>query len=612
MNKSTLCNSISLALLGLAPMAVVLADTAPVVVTASRMAETVDQTLASVTVIGREQIEASQATDLSELLAGLPGVNLSANGGDGKSKSLFLRGTASSHTLLLIDGVRVGSATLGSPAWALIPLHDIERIELVRGPRSSLYGSDAIGGVIQVFTRNGGEGFRGELSAGYGSDNHRKLGAAISDGDGQTRYRLALSGEKSNGYDSHQDSEFDKDGYDNLSFSGSVSHRFSDRLRLSGQLMRAEGTNEFDASFGGNSSNFVQQSTSVSLDASISDNWSSTLRLSQSRDESDNLTNGVFTSAIDTLRNQLTWENQLTLDDANELVAGIDYLNDQVGGTNTYSVRERDNKAVFAQYRFFGERNDLQLGARLDDNEQFGSHLTGNIGWGYALTDNLRLTASAGTAFKAPTFNDLYWPASAFSAGNPNLQPEKARSYELGISGKQMQIDWSARVYKSTIKNLIEWACTANCADADPFNDFWQPSNVSNARIKGLELQAGTTLMGWQTQASINLVDPENAATGRTLAKRAKQNLRIDLDRDFGRWAVGGTLLAESGRWNNDTNTVWLGGYATVDLRASYQLAPQWTLRGTIDNLFERSYETADGYPMPGRELFLSIHYATR
>lgn len=586
---------------------------APVVITASRTAETADQTLASVTIIDREEIERSQATDITELLAGLTGVNIAANGGDGKSKSLFLRGTNSSHTLLLIDGVRVGSATLGSPAWALIPLSDIDRVEIVRGPRSSLYGSDAIGGVIQIFTRKGGDGLKTRFEAGFGTDSHSKVSASISNGNRSGRYNLSISGEKTDGYDTKDDSETDDDGYDNLSISGGFSHQISESLELSGNLLRSQGENEFDGSiYSGNSTDFVQQSVGLALKAKVNDQWESTVRLGQSRDEGDNYFNGSFVNSINTRRDQLSWENIFFLNDNSQLTAGIDYLNDHVSGSTAYSVTERYDKSLFAQYRYFGEQNDFQLGLRWGDNEQFGDHTTGNIAWGHAFNDNLRLTASVGTAFKAPTFNDLYWPANPFSGGNPNLVQEESRSYELGLDGNHGGVKWGVRAYKSKIENLIDWDCTANCNDADPWNDFWQPSNVSQAEIKGLELQASTQLYGWDGRATVNLLDPKNESTGNILPKRVKRSLRLDLDRDFGRWSLGGTLLAESGRWNNAYNTIRLGGYATLDLRASYHLNSEWSLQGTIDNLFDRGYETTDGFRMPGRELFISMVYQSK
>ncbi|OOZ36052.1 TonB-dependent vitamin B12 receptor [Solemya velesiana gill symbiont] len=583
---------------------------APVVVTASRTAETADQALSSVTIIEREEIARYQATDITALLTGLAGVNIAANGGMGKNKAVHLRGTNSSHTLLLIDGIRVGSATLGTPAWSLIPINDIERIEIVRGPRSSLYGSDAIGGVIQIFTRKRGDEHKTTLEAGIGSNNRAKLGAGISGGNKNGRYNLTISGERTDGYDTHVDTETDDDGYDNISINAGFNRKLSETVELSGQLLRSQGENEFDGnSYNGNTSDYLEQSAGLAVTAQINDLWESTLRLGQSRNESDDYYNGSYVSSFNTRRDQLSWENNFHLNDSNLLTAGFDYLDDHVSGSQAYSITERSNKALFAQHRFFGEVSDLQVGLRIDDNQQFGKHTTGNIAWGLSLDENLRLTASAGSAFKAPTFNDLYWPATPWSSGNPGLQPEKARSYELGLEGSWSAFQWSIRAYRSKIENLIDWACTANCNDADPWNDFWQPSNVGNAKTEGLELQASTNLHGWDSRFTINLLDPTDESTGNTLPKRAKGSLRIDLDRTFGRWNLGGTLLGESGRWNNPDNTVRLGGYAIVDLRAGYRLNPEWQIRGTIDNLLDRDYETSDGYPMPGRDFFLSVVY---
>ncbi|MCG8427241.1 MAG: TonB-dependent receptor, partial [Chromatiales bacterium] len=482
MNRSAARTGLACSILGLLPFTPAGAadrEMAPIIVTASRTAETADETLASVTVIDRETIEKSQATDITELLIGIAGINLSANGGDGKNKSLFLRGTNSNHTLLLIDGIRIGSATLGSPSWSLIPLHDIERIEVVRGPRSSLYGSDAIGGVIQIFTRKGGEGLRTSTEAGYGTDNHYKLEGSLSYGNESSRFRLAISKEETDGYDVRPAIEQDDDGFDSLGINGSFSHKFTDRLELSGNILRSDGENEFDGnSFSGNLTEFIQQSAGLALTADVTDGWKSTLRFGESRDFSKNFFNDTFVNKFDTQRRQIAWENSIDLNDSNQIVAGVDYYKDEINATTDYAETERDNKALFGQYRYFGERHDLQLGLRYDDNEQFGDQTTGNIAWGMEVMENLRFTASAGTAFKAPTFNDLYWPSSPWSSGNPDLVPEKSRSYELGLSGQHAGVHWSARTYRSNIKNLINWACTDLCTDSDPFNDFWQPSNV--------------------------------------------------------------------------------------------------------------------------------------
>ncbi|MES9872213.1 MAG: TonB-dependent vitamin B12 receptor [Candidatus Sedimenticola sp. PURPLELP] len=583
---------------------------APVIVTAARTAETADQSLASVTVIGRGEIERSQAGSVAELISGLAGVNLAANGGVGKSKSLYLRGTNSSHTLLLIDGIRVGSATLGTPAWALIPVENIERIEIVRGPRSSLYGSDAIGGVIQIFTRKSSSEDTTTLSAGIGSHNRIRLNAALARGYDTGSYNLSVGGEKTDGYDTHADSETDSDGYHNLSVNGGFNHTLGEGLELSGHLLRSQGENEFDGSgYTGNTDDFVQQSFGLALAARVNSLWESRLRIGQSRDESDAAYNGSFVSSFNTRRDQLSWENDIDLSDSSLLTAGFDYLNDHVAGSTAYTITKRSNKALFAQYRHFGDRSDLQFGLRKDDNEQFGQHATGNIALGLELDDNLRFTASVGTAFKAPTFNDLYWPATPWSSGNPNLQAEKSLSYELGLEGDYATIQWSIRGHRSKIENLIDWACTANCNDADPWNDFYQPSNVADAKIEGLELQAGTALYGWDSRITLNLIDPVNESTGNTLPKRTRRSIRLDLDRNFGSWSLGGTLLSEDGRWNNPANTVRLGGYTTLGLRAGYRIDSSWRVQGSIDNLLDRDYETSDGYPMPGREFFVSIIY---
>jgi len=601
---------IAAAMLLLAPPLSVFADdtVGPVIVTATRTARTADETLAPVTVITRTEIERRQAGSVQDLLRGVPGISIASSGGPGKVTSVFLRGTESDHVLVLIDGIKVGSATLGTTAFQDIPVEQIERIEIVRGPRSSLYGSEAIGGVIQIFTRKGGGALRPFFSVGGGSYQTYSASAGLSGGGERGWFSVSADGIDTEGFNACDGkpspggagcftTEPDKDGYRNRSGSLHAGYRFDNGAEMDVHALRTEGRNEFDGSFV-NESHSVQQVLGGTLRFSPMDIWHVTLTAGRSRDESDNFKDDAFQSRFDTERDTLSVQNDLAVAAEHLLTVGADRQDDRVDGTTAYAVGSRDNTGLFAQYQATFGAHDAQLSLRRDDNEQFGIRNTGGAAWGYALSEGLRLTASYGTAFKAPTFNELYYPGF----GNPGLRPEASRSVEIGLGGKTARSHWSLNAYETRIDDLIAF-------DSSTF----APANIDQARIRGLEAGFGIRLGNWDLGANLTLLDPENrsggANDGHVLPRRARQSLRLDADRDFGRYRLGATLFAAGERYDDLANTRRLGGYATLDVRAEYSLAEAWRLQARIENLLDKDYETAAFFNQPGRSLYLTLRY---
>lgn len=581
---------------------------APVVVTASRTAETADETLASVTVITREDIERTQALSVEEVLRGLAGISIANNGGLGKNTSLFLRGTESDHVLVLIDGIKVGSATLGQAAFQDFPLEQIERIEVVRGPRSSLYGSEAIGGVIQIFTRRGGGPIRPYFSAGAGTHSTSSLVAGLQGGGERSWFHLGLSNLDTQGFNACTGKPFpggagcftiepDADGYRNRAGSLRLGHRFDNGAEVDFHALRAKGQNEFDGTFV-NESESVQQVIGGRLKFSPLSRWQVSLSAGQSRDESDNLLNGAFRSRFDTRRDLFSLQNDFALG-ANQLATiGFDHQNDRVDSTTAFPVTSRRNEGFFAQYLARLGALDLQASLRHDDNEQFGGETTGSAAWGYELIKGLRFTASYGTAFKAPTFNELFFPGF----GNPNLQPEESRSVEVGLEGIGRAWRWSLHAYQTQVDNLIAF-------DAATF----LPQNIDEARLRGIEGIANGTVAGWRIAAHATLLDPENRSSGpnrgKVLPRRAEQSFRLEVDRDIGRATLGATVVAEGRRFDDLANTRRLGSYATVDLRAEYRPHKDWAVQLKVGNVLDKDYETAAFFPQDGTNVFVTLRY---
>lgn len=578
-----------------------------VIVTATRTAQTADEALASVSVITREDIERSQVTSLGELLTGLTGVDSTVSGGYGKTTSLFLRGTNSDHVLVMIDGIKIGSPTLGTTAFEFLPLDQIDRIEIVRGPRSSLYGSEAIGGVIQIFTRHGMDKPVAHAEAGAGSYNTRAVSASMSSAKDGTDLSITAARFKTGGFNAQQPTpgaygvdEPDKDGYSNDSATARLRHRFGGGVEIDAHLFRAQGHTDYDGNYQ-NQTDFVQQAAGADLGFSPRDNWRIRLRAGQSRDDADNFKDGTFSTQFDTRHDTTSWQNDVTLGKNQLLTLGVDRQTDRVISTTAYTSDRRKDKGVFGQLQSRHDDHDFLIAWRRDDSDTFGKYNTGNAAWGHALSTSLRLTVSYGTAFKAPAFNQLYYP----SYGNPDLQPEKSKSVEAGLHGKQAWGGWNVHAYQTDIDDLINtvcdtttWICTA--------------ANVNEARIQGVEMQVSTTLAGWQSGLNLAVTDPRDIGTNHVLPRRSKQTLKLDADRAFGRTRFGMTWLAQGRRFDDAANTLAVGGYGVLNLRAQYDLARDWQLRARLDNILDKQYETVRNYNSPGRNLFMSLNYQMR
>ncbi|AGG87321.1 TonB-dependent vitamin B12 receptor [Rhodanobacter denitrificans] len=584
---------------------------APVIVTATRTAITADQALSSVTVITRADIERLQPLSVPDLLAGLPGLSFANSGGYGQQTSLFLRGSNSTHTLLLVDGVRVASVSAGLAAFEQIPVEQIERIEVVRGPRSSLYGADAIGGVIQIFTRRGtpGGGLQPSFSVTTGSNRLLRGQAGLSGGDGHAWYNLGVGAQYTRGINACRigaaeafagcfTDEPDRDAFRNKNLSASGGYRWDNGAELTGTWLRSLGEIHFDGSYQ-NRSRTLQQVAGSSFSFNPLPAWKTTLSVGQNLDRYDNYENRDFVGYIYSRRNQAAWQNDLSMADNQLLTLGVDWQGEHIDSDTGFLASRRNNTGGYVQYQGTFGRHEVQLSARRDHNGQFGDHNTGAAAWGYHFDHGLRLSASYGSAFHAPTFNDLYYP---YGSGNPQLKPEQSRSAELGLSQQQDAWNWALNAYQTRIDQLI-------ALDANYF-----PSNISKARIRGVEGQLGATLAGWQLQGYLTWLQPRNddggANDGKWLPRRPGRTARLDLDRRYGAFGVGASVNAAGRSYDDAANRHPLAGYTTADLRTSWHFAPDWQLEARLANVFDRHYETVWYFNQPGRGAFLTLRYS--
>lgn len=567
-------------LLGVTTIVSAAETTAPIIITATRTSQTTDETLASVTVIERKEIEQSQANSVVELIQSRTvGVDLSRNGGLGTNTSLLLRGTNSNHVLVLIDGVRANSAIDGEFKWANLPLEQIERIEIVRGPRSTLYGSDAIGGVVQIFTRKG-EGFHASVSGGSYETRRTELGTGGTLGAGH--YHLNAGYLESGGFSAKKPGSFgfepDDDGYTNTNFGAGISYPLGGSGNAALNLMHSDGDVETDTG----SSTQRNDSATVALDYGFSDIWQQTLTLGHAEDHYE--TDSNYT--VHSLRDSISWQHDLQLGERNLVTVGADYVAENGESEGSYD-ENRYNGALFAQYQWSGERLDLLLGGRGDEHSGFGRYNTGNVTLGGRLGSG-RLYVSYGTAFKAPTFLQRYYPVY----GNPDLQPEESVTAEFGYRLGSLQ----ASFYNTRVENLI---------------DFTYPegySNVSNARIKGAEVEYDHEVGTWRLNGGLTLQKTEDEESGDELLRRAEKKLFFAANGPLSTRTNLGIEVNYTGP-RMDRGDVELASYTLINLTGEYRPAKQWSLKGRIENLMDEDYELASGYNTPGASAYLTLSY---
>lgn len=581
-------------------------DLDQLVVTASRTAQTQEQTLAAVTVIDRAEIDRLQPNSLQDLLRGTPGLSLTNNGGPGKSTSIFLRGTESDHVLVLVDGVRLGSATSGGASIQDIPVDQIERVEIVRGPFSSLYGSEALGGVIQIFTRRPEGAFSPYASLGFGSDHEIRTSAGLAGRTDRGWYSIGAAHERTDGINVSRCKplrgggcsviDADRDGYRSTSLNLQGGYRFSEVWDGEARLLRAEGRNEYDGSVN-DLAKTVAQVASALLRYAPGKDVSISARLGRSDDLSDNYLKGSYVGNFDTRRDLGTlqadiaaWGGLFTL--------GYDWQRDRVDSNTLYAVDHRLSHGLFGQWQQSFGTQSVQASVRRDNNSQFGGKTTGSVLWGWDFTDQLRVTASYGTAYKAPTFNELYFPGY----GNAHLQAETSHSAELGLRGNHQRGHWLLSAFDTRISHMIAY-------DSANFG----PANIDRAHIRGVEASTDVRLASWIWRASATWLDPRDAAAGSNdghlLPRRAQRSARIDLDRSLGKFSVGGSVFAAGHRYDDLANRSRLGGYALTDLRVGYRINADWNVRLSLNNVFDRHYETARYYNQPGRNYLFTVNY---
>ncbi len=589
-----------------------------IIVTGTRIEQPLKQALSHSTVITQKDIQDSQAVDVPSLLKNLAGVEFHQSGGIGKQGSLFMRGTNSSHVLVLLDGVRISSATTGRTAIDQLMLDQVERIEVVRGNVSSLYGSQPIGGVIQIFTKRGKGEPAFNVSGSVGSHNTQRLATGFGGEVGSTAFNAQVSQFKTDGVSAINPQiatnvNPDKDGYNNTSLSANVRQALSVDHNLSASVFQSVGDAQLD-NFG-----FFAKTTDVhtsratvskwtlASDNRLSDSWQSKLQLAQGADDFQNYLNGGLSYYFKTNNRQISWQNTLAVSTFGSVLLGVENLNPQVMSGTAYTQTTRKVNALFAGYIGNYSTHQVQANIRQDRYSDFGVANTGLLGYGYAINDAWRATASISTAFNAPTMNDLFYPFFDYGGGysyqgNPNLKPERSRNSEFGMH----YVTDGQRVDMIYFDNRIRDIITYNGLAAGTM------INLAEARSDGVELSYSGQFGDTGVRAALTSQNPRDTQTGLALIRRAKSFSNLGVTQQLGTWKVGGEWQYSGKREDYDINTfarTTLASYNLVNLTANYDINKQLKLSLRADNLFNQDYMLAHGYNTLGRTLFVGVNY---
>lgn len=603
----------------------------PIVVTATRIPTRYNQLISDVSVVDQEQIrDYGPQAPISDILANEPSVTVRSTGGMGTTTSVKLRGTESNQTILLVDGLRLNSATTGDAPWSYLPMQQIGRMEIVRGPTSSSYGSDAIGGVIQLFTRKGQGPTKFYADSGYGTYNttSETLGVEGSEGDfsysvygGNTHavgFPTYIANSRGNAYTQAPAS------YTNTNASGSFAYNVAAGQELGIKMLYGSGQNGFTNTSTSNGYGLGQATNIKNLNVlsaysknRIVDNWTSLFRIGSSQDNTNSWYSNNVQSYFNTTQKQIQWQNDIKTPLGNGMLA-YEFLNQTANVlSGTYQNYSRNIGSFQGGINGAAGNHLWQANIRNDSNSQFGEQVTGSLGYGYFLVAPLRMTASWGTGFQAPTFNQLYTPrtgTTSVTVGNANLQPTKSQNTEAGLRYDDGVHSGGVIYYYNNIDDQIAWVTTGRTG-----NYVTQPMNISRAVIQGLSLTYGGQILGLNVNASMDYQDPQNMNTSNALAYSPYVFGSLTTEKKMDTWKLGAQMQSQGQQQSNpgQSSNVTMGGYTLFNLYGDVKVYKDVSAFMRINNLFDKQYANSVNniygpYRTAGSYVFVGLRFDQR
>ncbi len=588
-----------------------------VLVTATRSAQPAADALTDHVVLSSEDILRSGAVTVVDLLQQQRGIEISRNGGAGSSASVFLRGAGSGQTVVLVDGVRIGSSSTGIANWTALPLANIDRIEIAYGPLATMYGADAIGGVVQVFTKRGAGApavtrISGGISAG--SDKSRSADAGISGASGNLSYAFGVAHDEDEGFSATAPGNFsynpDRDGFKKDSASGQLAFTLAPGHEAGLLFLQSRLKAQYDNGASPFDARAVQDQNSIALFSKhqLAPGWQVRLQVSQADDKALTFTNASATGSnrLDTRQRAISVQSDYAIG-SDLLQAVLERREEDVLSSSTAALsRDRSTNSGALAYSLKRGAHLGSASVRLDDSSQYGSEVTGGLGYGYRISQALRINASAATSFRAPNFNELYFP----SYGVASNRPESGRNIELGASWRDGVTEASATYYRNRLTDLL--VSTSVCPVEVATHPFGCAYNVNRATLSGLTMGARTRFAGLDLNASVDLQDPRDDTTGKQLVRRARRHANLGAEYAAGPWVAGVAVHMSGKRFENGANTVTLGGYGVVNLFAQYRFTQDWSAVLRLNNATDKRYELARTYNTAGSQFFAGLRYGVR
>lgn len=587
------------------------AELGQVVVTATRQETRSNELLSDVTVIERSDIERAGQSTITDLLARQPGVQTVSNGGPGTNTNFYVRGARPDQTKMLIDGVPINSIdTSGSPL-RFVPLADVERIEILRGPAATLYGADAIGGVIQIFTRRGVPGLRTNAFIGGGSYHTQQGAFGVSGGNEQWSFRVGANQQSADNFSARRNAtnkDRDLDPYRNTGSSAALNFQPAKGHEITASLLNADGLVHYDSTTGtGNFDSrnlFKTEVFNLTTKNQMTDAWKSTLSYGRSLDEQTTYdATNQSGSKLQTRGEQFFWQNDVRLPLGSGLFA-LEHVEQEASPAARFGKTNRTTNSVLGGWTGHWQEHLWQVSARRENHSQYGTKDTGALSYGYQITPELRASASVASAFKSPSLYQLY----VATFGNANLKPEQAKNREIDLVWTRGTNSVSLTSYSNRIRDLIDFSSSTNAY-----------RNISRAKLDGATIAYAGQFSAWVLNANLDFLHAINEGTGLRLERRANEKLTLRAIRTFGQWEIGGETVSVGPRFNTSSNTSagnnltgGMGGYTLLNATARYALAKDWSLEMRADNLGDKYYETALGYGTAGQSFFAGVRYSPK
>ncbi len=577
-----------------------------VVVTASRTPQPLEDAMGDITVVGRDDLQRAAGASVADILARQPGVQFTDYGGRQTPTGIMLRGANANHTLLLIDGVRVNSSVQGGANWSALDPAAIERVEILRGAASSLYGSDAIGGVVNIITRKGetDRPLAAWADLGFGTHRTFKTATGFSGAQAGWTYSLTASMADSAGHSTTTPAAAfglhhpDDDGYNQHSLAGSLGYRWSAGHHLGISFYNSYIDGDYDSGVWTDPARALtrQQAYSITSTNDIAANWQSVLRFSLSKESYDDR---VWDTVFSSLHRGYSWQNNLKLGEDQKLSLYVERLEERPEHSAGLDVARRDTNSLGAIYNGRYGRHSVQASVRNDNISGHGNEVTGGLGYDFALTKAWTIGVAGNTGFHAPTFSDLYYPGSE----NPDLKPEKSRNVEAHVRYEEGGLRLGATVYQNKIRDLLTWD-----------NTTFRMENVDRATIRGATLTAEYAWDATTLRASADFMRPRNDGTGERLLRRARQQYMVAAEHRIDGLRLGAEFQFTGKREDTaidpatfQSYRTTLGGHGLLNLTVAQELTPNATVQVRWNNVFDKDYENAYGYQTSGSNVFVNL-----